>query len=163
MARPVRCKRIPKYTTPPCEVRRTTHKPQPRPPWSRSGCLRGRRTGLLSHEGILALQRGEDVNLDRIDSCRPSMESIHPRLSRSSRRRSEPPVGLELVERPLRFLMLDLSAAGSDRSANDPRVRFGVVGNRGHRGRLAPVGVVDVHCAIGLTRSVGGRGIPSGE
>ena len=45
-------------------ARRTTHKPQPRPRWSRSGCLRGRRNGLLSHEGILALQRGEDVKTD---------------------------------------------------------------------------------------------------
>ena len=62
MARPVRCKRIPKHTTPPLEARRTTHKPQPRPRWSRSGCLRGRTNGVLSHGGILALQGGEDVN-----------------------------------------------------------------------------------------------------
>ena len=42
------------------EARRTTHKPQPDPEvWS--GCLRGRANGVLSHEGILALQRGEDV------------------------------------------------------------------------------------------------------
>jgi len=30
--------------------------------WAWSGCLRGRRNGLLSREGILAVYGGEDVN-----------------------------------------------------------------------------------------------------
>ncbi|ERH03616.1 MAG: hypothetical protein J07HR59_00733 [Halorubrum sp. J07HR59] len=42
-------------------VRRTSHDPQPRPRWVPSGCLRGRRNGLLSHDRIRALQPGEDV------------------------------------------------------------------------------------------------------
>ncbi|ERH04705.1 MAG: hypothetical protein J07HR59_01842 [Halorubrum sp. J07HR59] len=39
-------------------VRRMTYDPQPRPRWFRSGCLRGRRNDLLSHDGILADARG---------------------------------------------------------------------------------------------------------
>ena len=40
-----------------------THEPQPSPLWSRSGCLRGHTNGVLSREGILALQRWEDIKL----------------------------------------------------------------------------------------------------
>ena len=61
MARPVRCKRIPKHTTPlrwPDAL--LTNHSQTLVVWS--GRLRGRTNGVLSHEGILALQRGEDVN-----------------------------------------------------------------------------------------------------
>ncbi|ESS10271.1 MAG: hypothetical protein A07HR60_02905 [uncultured archaeon A07HR60] len=57
-------------------VRHTSHEPQPRPRWFRSECLRGHGNGLLSHDKILALKRGEDVNRWPTDSHRERHGSL---------------------------------------------------------------------------------------
>ena len=64
------------------EARRRAHKPQPAPEdWP--GCLRGHTIGVLSHEGILALQRGEDVKAVRTNN-HPGTFNYIPLLRGSS-------------------------------------------------------------------------------